>query len=153
LFEQQENDVDQDGKFRWPHFTVRNRPHPGAPWAPPPVTYAISDHGSDDGMSDDGVIHVEFGEEQRKNAMENLATTMTYNSSVHVGQVHRFLCKPLDDEEQLAKDLERASVDALTFVCLDLNRMPPMPSSDKITKDLLIPQLIIWVSLFVNHTT
>lgn len=124
---------------------MENRPHPGAPWAPPPPTY-VSDNVSDDGMSHNRVLHVELGEEQRKDALEDLATTMTYNSSIQVGHVHRFLRKPLDDEEQLAKDLERASVDALRFVCLDLNRLPLMPSSDKPTKNLFILQLIAWVS-------
>ncbi|KAJ3980405.1 hypothetical protein F5890DRAFT_1419703 [Lentinula detonsa] len=75
--------------------------------------------------------------------MENIARQMGYESVVRVGHIHRFLHQPLDNEEQLEKNLERASRQALTYVCLDLNRMPGDGATDK---DALIAQLIRWRS-------
>ncbi|KIK50658.1 hypothetical protein GYMLUDRAFT_113325, partial [Collybiopsis luxurians FD-317 M1] len=123
-------DVNEGGKFHWPHFTIQGHPQPIALWAPP-STLAI-DSGSH--------AFSELDDLDRMNAMESLATTLSYDSAVRIGHIHCYLCQPLQDEEVLIKNLERASRDALTFVCLDLNQLP----SGKITKDVLIAQLSSW---------
>ncbi|KAJ3817514.1 hypothetical protein F5880DRAFT_1492798, partial [Lentinula raphanica] len=74
----------------------------------------------------------------------NLVNTFTYDSSVRVGHIHRYLCQPLYDRDKLEKSLETATMDALMYVCLDLNRVPRTPLSGKMTKELLIRQLVHW---------
>ncbi|KAJ3966209.1 hypothetical protein EV361DRAFT_809422 [Lentinula raphanica] len=69
---------------------------------------------------------------------------MTYQSAIRVGHVHRFLRQPLGDQEKLEKSLETATLDALKYVCLDINRIPIKPASGSTTKAMLIEQLLHW---------
>ncbi|KAJ3791341.1 hypothetical protein GGU11DRAFT_694491, partial [Lentinula aff. detonsa] len=83
--------------------------------------------------------------QDREAAMKELASEMTYQSAIRVGHVHRFLRQPLGDQEKLEKNLETATLDALKYVCLDINRIPIKPASGSTTKAMLMEQLVHWV--------
>lgn len=118
---------------------MKNRANPSASWAPPLASSTTRD-------ADNSNTTLELEGQERIEAMERLAKTINYDSAVRIGHVHRYLCQPLHNEEQLEKSLGTASLSALKFVCLDLNRMPPDPSKGKLTKDMLVEALISWVS-------
>ncbi|KAJ3782494.1 hypothetical protein GGU10DRAFT_275427 [Lentinula aff. detonsa] len=82
--------------------------------------------------------------QDREAAMKELASEMTYQSAIRVGHVHRFLRQPLGDQEKLEKNLETATLDALKYVCLDINRIPIKPASGSTTKAMLMEQLVHW---------
>ncbi|KAJ3816235.1 hypothetical protein F5880DRAFT_1619585 [Lentinula raphanica] len=128
------NDINEDGIFAWPCFTMKNRPNPIAPWAHP---LAVSIPAND--------ASIQLDDQDRQTALLNLVNTFNYDSSVRVGHIHRYLCQPLRDQDKLEKSLETATMDALMYVCLDLNRVPRTPASGKMTKELLIRALVHWV--------
>ncbi|KAJ3990672.1 hypothetical protein F5050DRAFT_1716716, partial [Lentinula boryana] len=70
LQEWRSHDVREDSKFRWPHFTVHNRPPPAASWAPPPIHIINSGNYS----------HAELTDSERTIKMENIARQMGYES-------------------------------------------------------------------------
>ncbi|KAJ3816845.1 hypothetical protein F5880DRAFT_1493831, partial [Lentinula raphanica] len=91
--------------------------------------------------------HIQYNQltaQDREAAMEELAREMNYQSAIRIGHVHRFLRQPLDHKDKLEKSLETATVDALRYVCLDINRIPLRPVSGNTTKAMLIEQLIHW---------
>ncbi|KIK60673.1 hypothetical protein GYMLUDRAFT_244248 [Collybiopsis luxurians FD-317 M1] len=110
--------ISNDNKFRWPHFNMRSCSNPLAPWAP--LSTFIVDFVNDDSIT--------LTDSERRQAMKDLADTMTYETANRIGSVHRWLCQPLYDQEKLEKSLDTAPRDALLFI----------------TKDMLIKQLIRW---------
>ncbi|KAJ3754199.1 hypothetical protein EV360DRAFT_52061 [Lentinula raphanica] len=129
------NDIHDTGRFVWPHFSMKERSNPIAPWAPPALIF---------GSSGD-VQYSQLAAQDREAAMKELASEMTYQSAIRVGHVHRFLRQPLGDQEQLEKSLETSTLDALKYVCLDINRIPLKPATGSTTKAMLIEQLVHWV--------
>ncbi|KAJ3835957.1 hypothetical protein EV361DRAFT_813132 [Lentinula raphanica] len=141
LLSWRKHDISEAARFVWPHFTMKERSNPIAPWAPPLNLGSSGD-----------VQYNRLTAQDREAAMKELAGEMNYQSAIRVGHVHRFLCQPLDDQDKLEKSLETATVDALKYVCLDINRIPLRPVSGNTTKAMLIEQLIHWVR-FPNHIT
>lgn len=73
---------------------------------------------------------------------------MNYKSALSIGHVHRFLTQPLQSGEdgialqsRLRKNLRTVPQDALSYVCVDLDRLP----SGKLEKAQLINRLVEWV--------
>jgi hypothetical protein len=71
---------------------------------------------------------------------------MNYNSARYIGNIHRALCAPLNDGlekglKRLSGQLAVVNIDALKYVCIDLNRLP----LGKLGKAVLIRALIDWV--------
>ncbi|KAJ3906770.1 hypothetical protein F5879DRAFT_987125 [Lentinula edodes] len=120
--------------FEWPHFTPKDKPAPSIPW--------LQLHN----------IH----ENQRMNPLripglegrfELLAETIkrfNWHSAHSVGHIHRFLTQPLVDDvvgdKQLKVNLNRQTLIALSFVCIDLDILP----EGKFGKAELVNQLVKW---------
>lgn len=73
---------------------------------------------------------------------------MNFNSARHIGDLHRALCAPLNNASEKGKALKlletqlaKYNIDALKYVCIDLNRLP----LGKLGKPVLVQALIDWV--------
>jgi len=73
---------------------------------------------------------------------------MSFNSARHIGDLHRALCAPLNSDlekdkamKMLGTQLAKCNVDALKYVCVDLNCLP----LGKLGKPVLVQALIEWV--------
>lgn len=80
--------------------------------------------------------------------MEDTARRMNWHSATGVGHIHQLLWAPCDNsdigKEKLAKALNTEGIDALLYVCIDLNRVPlQLPRRE--VKRVLIHQVITWV--------
>ncbi|KAJ3889198.1 hypothetical protein GG344DRAFT_52178 [Lentinula edodes] len=79
--------------------------------------------------------------------MQDMAKKMNWHCATGVGHIHQLLWAPYDDSnvgrEKLAKGLNAEGIDALLYVCADLNRVPlQLPRRE--VKRILIHQLIDW---------
>ncbi|KIK62660.1 hypothetical protein GYMLUDRAFT_242306, partial [Collybiopsis luxurians FD-317 M1] len=66
LLDWREHAVQEDAKFRWPHFTMIERPDPTATWAPPPALVIDADRDE----------HIELVDQDRRASMIELANAM-----------------------------------------------------------------------------
>ncbi|KAJ3735332.1 hypothetical protein DFJ43DRAFT_992033 [Lentinula guzmanii] len=130
------HEIVEEAPFMWPHFTPKNSPPPEAPWAIPPDTQSIHN----------------LSDTERSMVLQNLMTRMNFNSARHIGDLHRALCAPLNNDLEKRKALEllhiqlsKYNIDALKYVCVDLNRLP----LGKLGKPVLIQALIDWVRYIV----
>lgn len=135
LISQRTSKIMDQESFSWPHFTPMSIPAPEAPWARHVPSAITSLH--------------RFNDTERALLHENLVTRMSYNSARHIGDIHRLLCAPLNDNSErglktLAVQLAKINVDALKYVCIDLNCLP----REKLTKSVLVQALIDWVCSF-----
>ncbi|KAJ4489571.1 hypothetical protein C8J55DRAFT_421994 [Lentinula edodes] len=79
-------------------------------------------------------------------SIDTTATTIkrfNWHSSHSVGHIHRFLTQPIDElvgDKQLKVNLNRQTLIALSFVCIDLEILP----EGKFGKTELINQLVKW---------
>ncbi|KAH7867730.1 uncharacterized protein C8R40DRAFT_1178724 [Lentinula edodes] len=109
---------------------------PQAPWAFPVLSLAF--HGN-------VACHILTNTEQKR-MMQATARKMNWHSATGVGHIHQLLWAPCNNsssvgKEKLAKGLNVEGVDALLYVCADLNRVPlQLPKRD--VKQILIYQLI-----------
>ncbi|KAJ3916239.1 hypothetical protein F5877DRAFT_47021, partial [Lentinula edodes] len=131
--------ITKNHAFVWPHFTPTMFAPPRAPWASPVLSLAF--HGN--------VACHTLTDTERKRMMQDTARRMNWHSATGVGHIHQLLWAPCDNssvgKEKLAKGLNVEGVDALLYVCADLNRVPlQLPRRD--VKRILIYQLIDWVS-------
>ncbi|KAJ3779026.1 hypothetical protein FB446DRAFT_630821, partial [Lentinula raphanica] len=82
--------------------------------------------------------------EERQRQLTELSKSMNQRSAYRVGDIHRFLSQPLDDDRlsqgHLRSSLDDASIDALMYVCVDLGRLPV----GNFSKTHLIHELITW---------
>ena len=90
---------------------------------------------------------------RRDHFLAELTQKMNHHSALGIGQIHRFLTQPLNSGEdalglqaRLRKNLQPMTQDALTYVCVDLDLLPPA----KPQKAQLIDQLVDWVRLCDN---
>ncbi|KAH7877303.1 uncharacterized protein C8R40DRAFT_1040687, partial [Lentinula edodes] len=137
LIEWRLHDIHEDHAFVWPHFTPTMFAPPRAPWASPVLSLAF--HGN--------VACHTLTDTERKRMMQDTARRMNWHSATGVGHIHQLLWAPCDNssvgKEKLAKGLNVEGVDALLYVCADLNRVPlQLPRRD--VKRILIYQLIDW---------
>ena len=134
-FIQRENEVVQRG-FEWPFFRCRNGQDPRAAWAQRQESLSTSQD------------YQSLSVEDRKKQLQTLAHSMGISSAYDVGYIHRILQQPLPESgetESLRENLEKATYDALSYVCIDVNRLPPCRSKAK--KAQLAIQLVLWVSV------
>ncbi|KAE9384912.1 hypothetical protein BT96DRAFT_1026753 [Gymnopus androsaceus JB14] len=112
----------------WPHFTPTTVPAPEALWARLSSSAETSFHHLND--AERALLH------------KNLVKQMSYNSARHVGDVHRALCAPLSDGglKILSAQLAKINIDALKYVCVDLNCLP----RGKLGRLVLVQALIDW---------
>ncbi|KAE9389263.1 hypothetical protein BT96DRAFT_835150 [Gymnopus androsaceus JB14] len=90
-------------------------------------------------------VSLHFSDAERQSALQNLSKTMNFNSAIAVGDIHRYLCRPVKGDNaavrtKLLGDLLECTEDALKFVCIDLNRLP----FGNFTKRDLAQALIVW---------
>ncbi|KAF8825246.1 hypothetical protein HHX47_DHR7000450 [Lentinula edodes] len=131
------NDIHEDQAFVWPHFTPIGFAPPRAPWAYPILSHTFHDN----------VPCHTFTDVERKNRLQDIARRMNWHCATGVGHIHQLLWAPCGDNhverEKLAKGLNTEGIDALLYVCTDLNRVPlQLPRRD--VKRILIHQLIDW---------
>ncbi|THU77441.1 hypothetical protein K435DRAFT_877831 [Dendrothele bispora CBS 962.96] len=131
------NDIQEDDEYTWPFFNPINGESPSAPWAKRPVELPSVDD------SDLPVWHLT--DEHAKEVILELTQRMNYLSAENVGTIHRKLREPLEDTEEsvlkLRKKLQELSSDALSYVCIDLKRIPnfaPFTPRD------LVNRLVAW---------
>ncbi|KAJ3833527.1 hypothetical protein F5878DRAFT_665571 [Lentinula raphanica] len=84
--------------------------------------------------------------------LENLFCQLDLNSLIAVGDLHRYLCQPLEDSEQgvvsaakLSAKLNRAMKPSLEYVCTELDCLPAVPSGNPSKQDM-VKALIRWRS-------
>ncbi|KAJ3833979.1 hypothetical protein F5878DRAFT_665173 [Lentinula raphanica] len=130
------NDICEADEYIWPHFTPLSVPSPGVPWAGPRPSIMPTDSGS-------RACRV-LNPEERQHHLTELSKSMNQRSAYRVGDIHRFLSQPLDDNRlsqgHLRSSLDDASIDALMYVCVDLGRLPV----GNFSKAHLIHELITW---------
>ena len=112
-----------------------------APWArDPPV---VLNHGN---------IQIrELSASEKRREFLILIQNMTPRSAAHVGDIHRYLCQTPNERTlndirgELMKKLGKKTMDALKYVCVDLNLMP----AGTATKEMCAQQLVEWVSVLL----
>ncbi|KAH7873693.1 uncharacterized protein C8R40DRAFT_1007423, partial [Lentinula edodes] len=137
LIEWRLNGIHEDQAFVWPHFTPTDITPPRASWASPVLSRTF--HGN-------VACHM-LTDVERKKIMQDMAKKMNWHCATGVGHIHQLLWAPCDDgnvgREKLAKGLNAEGIDALLYVCADLNRVPlQLPRRE--VKRILIHQLIDW---------
>ncbi|KAJ3914942.1 hypothetical protein F5877DRAFT_49497 [Lentinula edodes] len=137
------NEVQEDDPFVWPYFNPVHYPPPRTPWNP-----AISYF--------NGRPCRVFSNSEKLAFMKELTGAMTYKTGVHIGHVHQYLWRPMNDDEigkaKLVNSLKSKNRAALLFVCADLNRVPLDTSLKSAAKKDLISQLVHWVSETMDVT-
>ncbi|KAJ3886800.1 hypothetical protein GG344DRAFT_56837 [Lentinula edodes] len=146
LIEWRLNGIHEDQAFVWPHFTPTVFAPPRAPWASPVLSHAF--HGN-------VACHI-LTDIERQRMMQDMVRKMNWHCATGVGHIHQLLWAPCDDSnvgrEKLAKGLNAEGIDALLYVCADLNRVPlQLPRRD--VKRTLIHQLTDWVSFAYFYFT
>ncbi|KAJ3803931.1 hypothetical protein F5876DRAFT_53988, partial [Lentinula aff. lateritia] len=131
------NSIHEDQAFVWPHFTPTDIAPPRAPWASPVLSRTF--HGN--------VACHTLTDLEQKEMMQDMARKMNWHCAAGVGHIHQLLWAPCDDsnvgKEKLAKSLNAEGIDALLYVCADLNRVPLQLPRREI-KRTLIHQLTDW---------
>ncbi|KAF8827857.1 hypothetical protein HHX47_DHR4000563 [Lentinula edodes] len=119
--------------FEWPHFTPKDKPAPSIPW--------LQLHNIHENQRMDP-LRVP-GSEGRLELLAETIKRFNWHSSHSVGHIHRFLIQPIDElvgDKQLKVNLNRQTLIALSFVCIDLDILP----EGKFGKTELINQLVKW---------
>ncbi|KAJ4467608.1 hypothetical protein C8R41DRAFT_779547 [Lentinula lateritia] len=115
LIEWRLNDIQEDQAFVWPHFTPTSFAPPRAPWASPVLSPTFHGHIACRSLTDP----------EKKTMMDDVTRRMNWHSATGVGHIHQLLWAPCDDsntgKETLAKALNAEGIDALLYVCIDLN--------------------------------
>ena len=99
-------------------------------------------------MDRKGIKIREFSADEKQREFLALAQTMTPRSALHVGDIHRYLTQTPtasevgDIRDEVMKKLGKKSLDALKYVCLDLNVVP----AGTATRELCMQLLVDWVS-------
>ncbi|KAJ3859402.1 hypothetical protein EV359DRAFT_68192 [Lentinula novae-zelandiae] len=120
--------------FEWPHFTPKDKPAPSIPWL---QLHNIHENQCMDPLRIPGL----------EGCFKLLAETIkhfNWHSAHSVGHIHCFLTRPLVNDvvgdKQLKVNLNRQTLIALSFVCIDLDILP----ESKFGKAELINQLVKW---------
>ncbi|KAJ3990834.1 hypothetical protein F5050DRAFT_1545377, partial [Lentinula boryana] len=87
----------------------------------------------------------ELTPQDRTDLLAAITACLNITSTLDIGLIHRFLTQPVKNADgqpvgKLGDSLNRASLSALAFVCVDLGRLP----TGKFTKADLIAELISW---------
>lgn len=75
--------------------------------------------------------------------------TIKHSAAKHVGNIHRILTEAIDPGswEQLQARLLSMNLDALEFVCIDLNVLPENATpQNRASRSALASALVSWVS-------
>lgn len=132
--------------FQWPHFTDKIHGTPTVSWSSPEAETIIAD---------DYAFQV-MNEAERKDALAVHGKKLSSNSRVDVGDIHRYLCQPFENEDILYNNLMKATAPALYYVLIDLSwkstENPQNPGYIP-SKDALSKMLIKWVCLFISELT
>ncbi|EEB86931.1 hypothetical protein MPER_15944, partial [Moniliophthora perniciosa FA553] len=129
-------EVVEDETFTWPNFTTRSRGRPAG------ISRSYSSPAQASGES---TLHITpFTAVQRNTLLAQVRQGMTYSTALGIGHIHRALCEPIEDNSdgraKLIKKLNSRTLDALKFVCIDINHLP----SESVRKHDLIQALVAW---------
>ncbi|KAJ4492192.1 hypothetical protein C8J55DRAFT_556633 [Lentinula edodes] len=125
--------IDPGRAFEWPLFTPKDRPAPSIPWL---QLHVIHEKQSMDPLRIPGI-------QGRFSLLAETIKHFNWHSAHAVGHIHRFLTQPFNNEvseKQLRVNLNRQTLIALTFVCIDLDILP----EGKFGKTELIDKLVKW---------
>ncbi|KAE9382504.1 hypothetical protein BT96DRAFT_845430 [Gymnopus androsaceus JB14] len=121
------NDI-ESAPFLWPHFKTK-------------TSGSVAEQNFDSTRK-----LWELTPQDRKDLLAEITARLNITSTLDIGLIHRFLTQPVMNANgqpvgKLGDSLNRASLSALAFVCVDLGRLP----TGKFTKADLITELISWV--------
>ncbi|KAF9072150.1 hypothetical protein BDP27DRAFT_1193197, partial [Rhodocollybia butyracea] len=129
------NDVEK-AQFAWSHFMPTKSELPEIPWAE-----LNAQHENIQLMNK----LQNLTPQNRADLLAELTARLNYKSTCDIGAIHGHLTQPVVNQKgkpigNLAQTLERMSVSALAFVCIDLNRL----LVGNFGKAELIEELVSW---------